>query len=301
MEAWSYNYERLQPTGISVGTPLEPRKVFGVDLSYCQNQGLACSTNNGNLLWVGLPVTGAVQNYTYDASNRLATASEASAWTRNYGYDPRGNGWVSSWTGVSPATFTPTGQTNFDGNNRLVLQGSGYDGAGSPSAIGGYGFVWDAEGRMVASTINMVQTQYSCDGEGRRVQKQGPNGTTVYVYDAAGYLAAESGGQRQTCETCYVTVDQLGSARVVTDQASAAVLERHDYLPFGEEIWAGTGGRTAALKYPQATDPLGVTEKFTGKERDAETSSSAMQGLDYFGARYSQGRRGGLPVRTRWA
>lgn len=62
----------------------------------------------------------------------------------------------------------------------------------------------------------------------------------------------------------YYHLDALGSVRVITDQ-TGAVIERHDYLPFGEE-WSPT----------PTTDP----RKFTGKERDAET------GYDYFGARY---------------
>ena len=298
VEAWSHN-GRLQPTGISVGTVAEPRKAFGTDLYYCPNQLASCVTNNGNLSSVELSVFGAVQNYTYDAFNRLKSAAETSAWARSWDYDPRGNGWVSSWTGLSPATFTPTGQTNFDGNNRLVLQGSGYDGAGSLSAIGGYGFVWDAEGRMVVSTINAVQTQYSYDGEGRRVQKQGPNGTTVYVYDAMGELAAEYGAAgASSCDTCYLSVDQLGSTRAVTN-ASGEVVERHDYLPFGEEIYAGTAGRTVGLKYPQSTDGVGaVTIKFTGKERDTEPRVRQCRASITSGRGTSRGLRAGSPAQT---
>lgn len=65
----------------------------------------------------------------------------------------------------------------------------------------------------------------------------------------------------------YYHLDALGSIRAITNQAGV-VIERHDYLPFGEE-WA-----------PQ---PTTEAHKFTGKERDAET------GLDYFGARYYSG------------
>jgi RHS repeat-associated protein len=68
----------------------------------------------------------------------------------------------------------------------------------------------------------------------------------------------------QTVE--YYHLDALGSVRVVTN-ASGAVIERHDYLPFGEE-WN-----------PPASTP-GQPLHFSGKEHDKET------GLDYFGARY---------------
>jgi RHS repeat-associated protein len=72
---------------------------------------------------------------------------------------------------------------------------------------------------------------------------------------------------------------------MIFDQSgSLAGVSRHDYLPFGEELFAGTGGRTTTQGY-SATD--GVRQKFTQKERDNET------GLDYFLARYyasTQGR-----------
>ena len=48
-------------------------------------------------------------------------------------------------------------------------------------------------------------------------------------------------------------------------------------LPFGEELFAGTGGRTTAQGYTASDN---VRQKFTDKERDNET------GLDYFGATY---------------
>src|SRR5262245_18667206 len=65
----------------------------------------------------------------------------------------------------------------------------------------------------------------------------------------------------------YYHVDALGSVRAVTNP-SGAVVERHDFLPFGEE-WN-----------PPAPRPDGQPIRFSGKERDVET------GLDYFGARY---------------
>jgi RHS repeat-associated protein len=61
---------------------------------------------------------------------------------------------------------------------------------------------------------------------------------------------------------------------MVTDQ-NANVVGRHDYIPFGEEIPSGIAGRSGQFG---AADNL--AQKFTGKERDTETS------LDYFGARY---------------
>jgi RHS repeat-associated protein len=87
----------------------------------------------------------------------------------------------------------------------------------------------------------------------------------------------------------WLVTDQLGTPRMVFDQnGSLANTSRHDYLPFGEELFANTAGRTTALGYTNAD---GARQKFTLKERDIET------GLDYFLARYyssTQGRFTGV-------
>jgi len=73
----------------------------------------------------------------------------------------------------------------------------------------------------------------------------------------------------------WLVTDHLGTPRMIIDQTGTlANVKRHDYLPFGEELFAG--GRISSLGY--AGD--GVRQKFTAKERDIET------GLDYFLARY---------------
>ena len=64
-----------------------------------------------------------------------------------------------------------------------------------------------------------------------------------------------------------------------------AVIQCRDYLPFGGEILASAqNGRNGIPCY---SADIGLRQKFTGKERDAESR------LDYFGARYfswAQGR-----------
>ena len=76
----------------------------------------------------------------------------------------------------------------------------------------------------------------------------------------------------------WLVTDQLGTPRMNFFQTgNLANVKRHDYLPFGEELYAGVGGRTTGQGY--AGDA--VRQKFTSKERDNET------GLDYSNA---QGR-----------
>jgi len=76
------------------------------------------------------------------------------------------------------------------------------------------------------------------------------------------------------CTTCYLSYDHLGSMRLVTDE-NAQVVARHPFVPFGGEIpggWAGRGSQWGAVD--------NIYQRFTGKERDAET------GMDFFQARY---------------
>lgn len=82
-------------------------------------------------------------------------------------------------------------------------------------------------------------------------------------------VGPEAGG------TNYLTADHLGTPRVIT-KADATVKSRHDYLPFGEELFEALGVRTLPQGYASDT----VRQKFTQYERDAES------GLDYARARY---------------
>jgi RHS repeat-associated protein len=79
-----------------------------------------------------------------------------------------------------------------------------------------------------------------------------------------------------------LTTDTLGSPRINTD-AFGLVKARHDYMPFGEEINSGTGGRTTQQGYGGGDS---IRQKFTQKERDNES------GLDYFINRYYSSAHG---------
>jgi RHS repeat-associated protein len=188
------------------------------------------------------------------------------------------------------------------------VNSSAYDNSGNQTTIGGYSYAYDAENRMVgaylyAGATVQSNTAYVYDGMGRRVQKincgygSTPPCTaansygmiTTYVYDAFGNLAAEYGAASSLMNfcgtpTCYLTQDQIGSTRLVTD-ANGLVGTRYDYLPFGEEVPAGTGNRTTAMGYNLGEDYS--NPKFAGQMRDPESAR------DYMGFRYyspSEGR-----------
>ena len=248
--------------------------------------------NNGNLrsTWFGYGTGGSTtsptfsETFSYDRVNRLTGVVDSGGWSRYFAYDQYSNMWLCGYPGIAPngsapaATYcsqTPSGI--FDNANRIG--GRLYDAAGNQLSVTGSNLSYDAENRITAATQPGIGTvTYTYDGNGRRVMKMSSSGPqTAYVYDAGGELVSEyslEASSTPPCQTCYLSLDHLGSTRLVTDQAGNTV-SRHDYIPFGEEIAANTVGRDGTF----GTQDF-VNQKFTGKERDRET------GLDYFGTRY---------------
>ncbi len=144
----------------------------------------------------------------------------------------------------------------------------------------------NAENRLISfcSDTSCTQwTQFVYDAAGNRVQRMDSNATTTtFVYDAFGNLAAEYGAPPSATGTQYVTVDALGSTRLVMQGTQAS--ERHDFGPYGDEL--GTAGPWRPTVTGYGVDA--TRQKFTGQERDSET------GLDYFLARYYSGIQGRL-------
>ena len=306
---------RMEPLAIRLGTTSGTTNCANssdtLNLAYTY-----ASSDNGNVLSQAINRSGtyapnsstysfsATHNYNattpYDGVNRLKSFSETgpgSGPTENYSYDAFGNRWVTS--PAPPTVETPVAQTWY--TNGTASSGCGtpwrpnqingwcYDGSGNVASVGGMqrAFTYDAENRQVTAAINGSTSSYVYDGDGRRVQSTTPSGTTTYVYDAMGQLAAEySSITPKESGTIYVTGDHLGSTRVATD-ASGNTVECLDYYPFGAEIGASVDSRPACYSsgmYPASPDVL--SEKFTGKERDAET------GLDHSWFRYSSAAQG---------
>jgi RHS repeat-associated protein len=285
IESTQFN-SRLQPTSIGLGSLATFAYTYGT------------SNNNGNVLTQQIIALGlnVIQGYCYDKLNRLTGIYEpvlpgqcqTSGWSQTYDYDQYGNRTnVQSPPYLSnPPTLVPPPAIDSSTNRFQAGTGFGYDNAGNlTQAPGGVSYSYDAENRL--TNFGNGTATYAYDGDGRRVKKtvQSANTTTVFVYNVQGQLVAEycSGqGCNSISGTEFLTADHLGSTRVVTD-ASGGVISRHDYLPFGEAISAGIGGRTGGIGYE---DPDGINQKFTGKERDSES------GLDYFGARYCSSNMG---------
>ena len=301
-ESTEFN-SRLQPTQIALGATPNATNLLKLDYEY----GASDSVNNGNITkqTITVPTVGsnngfvATQTYSYDSLNRLKQATEnitpnggsaTQSWKQTFTFDRYGNRRFDLANGNTTfpdpncpeAICNPTISTS---NNRLTSNGWSYDSAGNTTNDPeGRQFMYDAENKQteVRDQFNTVIGQYSYDGDGKRVKKVVPSTgeTTVFVYDASGKLVAEYSTQVEPIETArvaYLTADHLGSPRINTD-ANGAVTSRHDYLPFGEEITSGTGGRTTAQGYDGQDS---IRQKFTGYERDAETDLDFAQARMY--------------------
>ncbi len=294
-ETTTFN-SRLQPTEIRLGTTNGGTDRLSLALTYG-------SGNNGNVLTQTITVPSqftATQTYTYDALNRIGTASEtigSPTWSQTYGYDQYGNKNITAGTGTTSLTFG--GSTN-----RITTSGYSYDNAGNTTADpSGKSFTYDAENKQTAVTNGGTLGNYAYDGDGRRIKKYNTSTSddVFFVYDATGKLIEErdlssnlqtsyihAGSRLLSTETSgpttnYLTTDHLGSPRVTTN-GSGSVSARHDYTPFGVDI----------LTPPRSTSPdyVGdmVRQKFTAYERDQESS------LDFARARMFESSVGRFTV-----
>lgn len=175
------------------------------------------------------------------------TNNGSQTWKQTFDYDRYGNRTsYDNWAGTTQQTLTTIEKPAIDAaTNRISSSGYTFDENGN--------MIVDAEGRQftfngdnkqieVKDAGDNIVGQYYYDGSGARVKKFVPSTgeTTVFVYDAGGALAAEYSTQAPTAPTtAYLTTDHLGSPRAITD-ASGQVTSRRDFMPFGEEIYAGS-------------------------------------------------------------
>src|SRR6266545_2511688 len=279
-----------------------------------QDAEITDAHNNGNIARIRYSVSGTIQytqTFQYDPLNRLRYAVEhnngtyndgARAWYQTFDYDRYGNRGinVANTSDNVDAANSALQLADFSGaNNRITRVDFIYDAAGNLIAEPGKSYTYDAENRIVTATMaGGATSQYVYDGNGRRMKKivggvatrfeygaggeliserNDSNGNVIkdYFYKGGGVLATSKVGNSGEYE--YATADHLGSPRAWTDgSGNLTTGGRHDYAPFGEELSAGVGIRSASNGYSGDS----VRQKFGSKEHDIET------GFDYFIARY---------------
>jgi RHS repeat-associated protein len=244
--------------------------------------------NNSNATW-GQNINNVVATVDTSTNRVYATNDSSHAYVD---YDLAGN--------QTKDYLTSNGTRIFDAENQMIL---------ATNSAGDNEYSYDGEGKRVKRYVAAEDTEtwqvYGLGGEliaeydGEDNDPSAPkkeygyrNGQLLVIAEPAppcpeiGPCWFEEGGEDDTGGSTpvhWLITDQLGTPRMIFDQSgSLANVSRHDYLPFGEELF--TAGRTPGLGY---TSSDSVRQKFTQKERDNET------GLDYFINRYygsTQGR-----------
>lgn len=249
------------------------------------------------------------QTYASTGANNYATLNQT------YSYDRYGNRTVSGTAGgVTSPSFQYVAASNrqkapTDSTTDAATDKMRYDAVGNlikdthtqttSSGLKTY----DINNQMLtAVSANGTLNSYAYDAAGHRVRRSTNNGGSNWwqVYGIGGELVAEYASGSATnspnkeygyrlgellvvgdvgagCVTRWMVTDQVNTPRILSDSTgSLAGISRHDYLPFGEELTAGYGGRTTAQGFTGDC----VRDRFANYERDTET------GLDFAEARY---------------
>jgi RHS repeat-associated protein len=205
------------------------------------------------------------------------------------------NGTTASATPVSDTHLqvaVPTGATSGD----LVVTRSGVASTGyavtilDGPVITSMTPTWGPEGTTVSitgtnfgSSLGAIRTHAGepalhvevTDWTPTHITATVPAGVTsglLTVTDAGGHASRGRPFTVDTEEVVYYHSDAIGSVRMVTG-VEGAVIERHDFQPFGEEV----GGAV----------PMQVG--FAGAEADHETASTGSLAFNYLGARQLHG------------
>lgn len=304
-ETTQYN-SRDQLTQIGLGNSATDTSTWKTEFHYGElsNDGsgsVNINKNTGNIAKqvLTIPGTSFTQSYKYDALYRLTEAKEWTGtnnsnpnWMQVFGYDAYGNrtSFNQSGSGVSTITATPSVSAS---TNRLTTGGFTYDKNGNitadidPVNSQARTFVFNGDNKQieVKNASGLPIGKYYYDGEGKRVKKVTDSETTIFVYSGS-KLAEEYSTQVSTNPTiAYTTTDHLGSPRIITDKLGQ-INARRDFMPFGEEIYLGVGGRTGDSGQKYASTQDNVRQKFTGYQQDKEIS------LDFAEARMYENRLG---------
>jgi RHS repeat-associated protein len=248
------------------------------------------AADNGNIYTIrNCRDTTRTQVFTYDNLNRISQAnSSGPSWGETFTIDAWGNltnkAGVTGKTNTEPFNAAPASIKNqlnafcHDSAGNLVLNATCPTGSFTPTysydiedrltGTAGYTYVYDGDGNRVKKCSNVGCTSGTLYWTGTGtdpLDETGVGGTLTeeYVFFGGKRVARRDNPSNAVH---YYFSDHLGSTDLITDATGATIQEESDYYPYGGEI-AITNG-----------DPN--TYKFTGKERDGESS------LDNFGARY---------------
>lgn len=194
---------RARVTRIAAGTTID--LVYGYDGA------------DNVTLFNNAAVANANRTMTYDKVDQLATSVATGLWGAAFSqYDELGNRIVHSPDGNGTINYT------YDAQNRLATATGPSSTLPTPMMLN-----WDLAGRLATSSDG---ASYRYDGQNRRVQKVEPTGTTLYHYDIAGHVIAETNSiGMKLRDFLYVGSKLVAVDGCITRAPPAACTERQWY------------------------------------------------------------------------
>jgi RHS repeat-associated protein len=261
---WTYHAQNFRVTNHSTSGP---GAVGLQNLSYTHDPV-------GNITQITDPLYTGSRTFTYDALNRLTSASgpfgpNLTAVTQSYRYNAIGNllekaGVLYSYTDpLHPAAVT----------DRSDGKSYSYDANGNMVTGAGRAMTWDVDNRLATVTTQGGNSAtFAYDYTGQRVRKTTSTGVTRYPF--ANYEIGADGvaikrlgfaAKKSTGQVLFYHNDHLGGVNVITDAVGTRV-QLIEYDPWG-----------AVSREEGTVEP---TVRFTGQRLDPET------GLMYYVGRY---------------
>jgi len=234
----------------------------------------------GNRTSMGNYLNGTTANYAYDPLYQLTQVALGGSTTESYSYDLVGNRLSStgvpnySYNASNELTSTSNGGYSYDANGNTLSDPSGKT------------YTWDFENRLTQAVVpgtNGGTTTFKYDPFSRRIYKQSPNFTSVFVYDGPNLIETTNGSGSEVASYTqtrridaplaelrggtadYYEQDGLGSVTSLSN-SSGALADTYTYDSFGN-VTSSTGTIRNPFQY-------------AGREFDSET------GLLFNRARY---------------
>ncbi|HEY9031486.1 MAG TPA: RHS repeat-associated core domain-containing protein [Kangiella sp.] len=233
-------------------------RLTGISTSGIQSLSYTYDKKNNITKITNGVVSGATQNYAYDAMDRLTSVTGYKANT--YTYDAVGNR-KSQIKNGSTETYSYSANSN-----QLVSVGGSsisYNSNGQTQSKLGSSYSYNDENRLSQHTKSGQSTTYSYNALGQRVKKSNSSSTTRFFYDESGrliaeYLVAENKwkeyiylhgqvvGFAVNGALYYVHNDHLGRAERITNASKSTVWRANNYdfdrvVAYGSADWYNLG------------------------------------------------------------
>ncbi len=199
-----------------------------------------------------------VQTFTYDALNRLTSASTNAVgngqYSESYSYNPIGN--LTSKSDLGSYSYPPSGANSVRPHAVTSVGGYSYSYDANGNMLtrtewsGSHTQGWDVENHLTSDSNGANSVTFTYDGDSKRVKKVDNGVTTAYIanlyeWKSSGgvvkyyYAAGKRVAMRTSSsiwDVSYLFGDHLGSTSLATN-AYGYQTSRLSYKPFGGTAW----------------------------------------------------------------